>query len=355
MSDDKLDINDPGFFSNENLDEIAEVHESGFGDPEPGPIADDSESEDVDDSDDSDGSDSLVEDVVDEDDPAPQLKDLATAKKSYADLRAYANLTKQELDELKAELERLQSNASVPSDDDFYDADQFRHLAENAHPAEAFRYALENNNFQDALRAIGRVQADAVDIAAQVALARQDGDDSTAANLSEAASNASALAESLRAELFYAQQEASMAPTRQREFMSDMAGASARVRSRHADASEFADDIGRIVNEFPQILGDGSPAAIEAGLERALFMARGQAAKNGNTNIDEIVAQKVAEALNQSRSSRRSSASSAMGEGAGRSVASSRKQSDQDVVREGMGLGENNGSIGFKEFWNLNK
>lgn len=370
MSDDKLDINDPGFFSDENLDQMGEPNgnewfsdpsavggEGGVGEDVVGGDADGGEGE----SDGVVGDDNVeadvegsVEDSDVVDDPAPQLKDLDTAKKSYADLRAWANLTKQELDQVKAELEQLRDRQSV-SDDDFYDEDQFRYLADNAHPAEAFQYALNNGNYQDALQAIARVQADAADISAQVAIARQDGDEESAAGLSQAAANASALAESLRSELFQAQQEEQLAPTRQRELMNDMAMASARVRQRHPDAVELADSIGRIVNDFPQILGDGSPVAIEAGLERALFMARGQAANQQGVNIDDLVAQKVAEALGESRKVKRSSASAAMGEGAGRASSSGqRRASEEDLVREAMGLGDKGGSIGFKGFWNLN-
>lgn len=372
MSDDKLDINDPGFLSDDNLNQIGEPDENDWftgaaADAGGGAVGDsvvdgdvgggEGESVDgvggVDDSGKDEGSveDSGVDDS--ESDPAPQLKDLSTAKKSYADLRAWANLTKQELDQVKAELEQLRNNQVA--DDDFYDEDQFQYLSENAHPAEAFQYALDNNSPQDALQAIARVQADAADIAAQVALARQEGDEQTAANLSQAAANASALAEHLRNQLFMAQQEQQLAPTRQRELMNDMAAASARVRAKHPDAVELADSIGRIVNDFPQILGDGSPMAIEAGMERALFMARGQASAQQGVNIDELVAQKVAEALGESRKVKRSSASAAMGEDSGRaSAANQRRSSEEDLVREAMGLGDKGGAIGFKGFWNLN-
>jgi hypothetical protein len=373
MSDDKLDINDPGFLSDDNLNQIGEpdendwftggVADSGGGESADAVVDGDvgggaGESADgvggVDDSgqDERSVEDSGVDDS--ESDPAPQLKDLSTAKKSYADLRAWANLTKQELDQVKSELESLR-NSQLASDDDFYDEDQFQYLAENAHPAEAFQYALENNSPQDALQAIARVQADAADIAAQVAIARQEGDEQTAANLSAAAANASALAEHLRNQLFLAQQEQQLAPTRQREMMNDMAAASARVRAKHPDAVQLADSIGRIVNDFPQILGDGSPMAIEAGMERALFMARGQASAQQGVNIDELVAQKVAEALGESRKVKRSSASAAMGEDSGRaSSANQKRSSEEDLVREAMGLGDKGGAIGFKGFWNLN-
>lgn len=357
--DNERDINDPSFFDNDNLSTLEEDASvdpftagwGGLGGDDDGadgavPVADEG---------DGSGDEAGVPPEVEPepvDDPAPHLKDLDTAKKSWADTRKWGNTLKAENDALNARLAAMEQGGDDEYDE--YDGDHYQQLA-GQNPVHAFNYALEQGATADASSSIAQVQSDATDLAAQATNARQDGDEATAQHYTQLARNAGSMAEQMRQALADQNQQARMAPLEQQQQINALQAAAATVRARHsADIEQYAGRIGEIVQNGEVSFGDGSPASLERGFQSAYNMARGEAG-GMPANIDELVAAKVSEALEGKNQGRRTAAAAAQGEGVGRrDLSSTAPMSDEDKAREGMGLGAAGRPIGHSAVWNLN-
>ncbi len=286
------------------------------------------------------------------DDPAPHLNDLATAKKSYAELRNKANSDKRQLDDALARIAALEQDQYDYSDE--YDDQHFESLSQR-NPVEAFEYALEQGATEDAVSAVARVQHDANQMTAIAAQLRSEGDEQQAAyyeNLSLAASREAAR---MSSDLNASQQQAAVEPLMQQQRMNQLNAAAKTVRDRHqGDTSNYAERIGEIIQSGVVSMGQGSQRELEAGFEAAYRIAKSEAPVVTD-DVDAKIQAAVAAALEGQKAGRRKAAAAAGGEDGGRRDPSGDvpELSEEDVARQRMGLGKGSKPIGHAALWNM--
>jgi hypothetical protein len=189
-------------------------------------------------------------------------------------------------------------------------------------PMAAFTHALENSP-ETASQIIARVKMDTAQLMSQSMIAQEEGDDEGANRAQQQAYNAAMLEQQMTESKIRSEYEASLAPTREREFTADLSAAADRA-TRGIDGAELHQEaVTALISANPHLMGDWSPSAMEQGFSVALSHVMRQAPQN----IDDIVAAKVAEALAGKKAASKQRAS---GGGAGRRGPSTSSTPDED-------------------------
>lgn len=205
--------------------------------------------------------------------------DLDKANQSYHHVRDHANRVANENAALKAQLEAFEAAQQQEPEYDEPEEDPYdpAHVAQTlaTSPAEAFQYALEANQPTDARFVIAQVRADANRLFAAAAQARSD-EDPRAQELDQYAVNATAMAETMSAELEDNLRFQQVQPLIERNMVNEMHYAAQEVRAANAnDTDNYAKEIDALISSNPgYYLGDGSRDAMKNGISAAYHSVR---------------------------------------------------------------------------------
>lgn len=275
----------------------AEVGEDGLDDESEGDAEDESDDDEGGDGDDSDADVAESVDEVDSTDPVAEapaktqlrFKSQTVAEQAYAEVQAEANRLRNQLQAMQSvPVQQPAPPPAVPS-------------APPEAPVERFNWALEQGNDQVAINTIARVRTDSNQMSAQAALARSEQDEATAQMWDQRAMTAESMAQQMvdarnRAQ-YEAAVQAQVAPIQEERFTQSLSQAASKAMNQGAlgmvDVTPYEAQIGQFVQANPQIMGQWSPAEMEAGFAYAAteVVFGGQ-----QQMIDWIVQQRVAEA-----------------------------------------------------------
>ena len=225
-----------------------------------------------------------AEEAVEEEKPAEAALRFANhqeAERAYAEAQARMNQLQNQL----YQQQNLPAPVQAPGAVDYGQAF-------SQDPLGAFNHAMENDP-QIAAQIIARVKMDTAQLMSQAAIANDEGDVEGAQRAQQQAYNAAMLEQQMTETKIRAEYEASLAPTREREFVSDLSDAAARATHGIEGADQHQEAVTQLISANPHLMGDWSPAAMEQGFSVALSHVMRQAPQN----IDDVVAAKVAEAL----------------------------------------------------------
>lgn len=363
----KRDINDPEFFEDANLDEIAEPIDTP--DPDGGaddavaddaePVGDDEPAEDAGDSAE-DGDEGVVDDSTEDavSDPAPHLEDLDTAKVAYAELRKWANQRDMEARKAAERLAELEAQAEESFDygeyDDTpeYDPQAFAYMTAQD-PRAGFRYALDGGNDADAQAAIAKVQSDAQEVAAMAALAHRDGDQQAYAQLNQQAVNLNSLAQSMQGEYAGIVQQRAQAPLQQWQRNQNLAAAEAQLAQQLPEYASRRDQVIQVLRTQPNLIADHSVQGIHAGLRAAYAVAALEPAPTAAVapDIDSVVKKAVEDHIAATRKAKKAAADAAAGASGERSAPGGSAQ--EPSLKDSIYQDQANASIGARRFMAL--
>jgi hypothetical protein len=370
----KLDINDPAFFDDANLDALGE----GIDIPDPDAASDEGVSDDVASDDESvaadaeeDAGDSQDEPVdasddVDEPgsegstDPAPHLDDLDAAKVAYAEVRKWANQRDMEAQKLAERLAELEAENQALTEFDYgdtqpvYDANAFASMA-GQDPRAAFSYALASGQVADAQAAVAQVEVDVAELGSLAAIALRDGDQERYQQFRSQAANAAALARQLDGELQQSFVTKQQAPLVEAENRRNVEWAwNALNHETGGDLVARGAQVRQVLAERPYLLQGSGPDAVKRGYADAYQIARALPAPTAPVaaaSIDETVAAAVKKHIDETRKAKAAAAeaaSGASGSRSGPSGATAGPDLKQDIYDHGAAQ-----SVGAKGFMSL--